>query len=108
MNAKTIDFTKGNGIVPAIIQDDRTGMVLMLGYMNREAFTKTRQTKLVWFWSRSRGTLWQKGETSGNILQVVSMTLDCDGDAVLVRVNPKGPTCHTGRISCFTEREEIA
>lgn len=86
---------------PAIVQDAVTGRVLMLGWMNHEALQRTRETGTVHFWSRSRGRLWQKGETSGNVLRVVEIRLDCDGDAVLVQAIPAGPTCHTGRASCF-------
>jgi phosphoribosyl-ATP pyrophosphohydrolase/phosphoribosyl-AMP cyclohydrolase len=86
----------------AIIQDDRTGRVLMLGWMNEEALRLTRSSGMVHFFSRSRQKLWRKGETSGNTLRVVEVVLDCDEDAVLVRVNPDGPTCHDGSTSCFT------
>ncbi len=93
--------------VPAVVQDSSTGQILMIGYMNREAYEKTRQTGLVWFWSRSRGRLWQKGETSGNVLRVKEMWYDCDGDAVLVVAEPTGPTCHTGQISCFFHKTDL-
>jgi len=96
-----LDFTKENGLVPAIIQDDKTSCVLMLGYMNKEAFDKTMEEKIVTFWSRSKGRLWQKGETSGNFLHLVSLHKDCDSDTLLLRTNPEGPTCHTGSYSCF-------
>jgi phosphoribosyl-ATP pyrophosphohydrolase/phosphoribosyl-AMP cyclohydrolase len=89
------------GLVPAIVQDERTGRVLMLGYVNRESLQATERTGLVHFWSRSRNRLWRKGESSGNTLAVRSMTPDCDGDAVLIQAVPAGPTCHTGAISCF-------
>lgn len=89
------------GLVPAIIQDVSSGEVLMLGYMNRDALEKTIETGKTWFWSRSRGKLWNKGETSGNYHEVESITIDCDNDTLLVRVHPKGPTCHTGNYSCF-------
>ncbi|MDD6262939.1 MAG: phosphoribosyl-AMP cyclohydrolase [Clostridiales bacterium] len=88
-------------LVPAIVQDADTGEVLMLAYMNRESFRKTLETGQTWFFSRSRGKLWNKGETSGNVQQVVSIWLDCDGDALLVKVKPAGPACHTGHNSCF-------
>ena len=88
-------------LVPAIVQDDDTGEVLMLAYMNRESFRKTFETGNTWFFSRSRGKLWNKGETSGNVQKVVSIWLDCDGDALLVRVKPAGPVCHTGHNRCF-------
>jgi phosphoribosyl-ATP pyrophosphohydrolase/phosphoribosyl-AMP cyclohydrolase len=89
------------GLVPAVVQDAASGQVLMLGYMNAEALARTRATGLVWFWSRSRQRLWQKGETSGHTLTVEEIRLDCDGDVVLVRARPAGPTCHTGAVSCF-------
>lgn len=98
-----IDFEKMGGLVPAIIQDADTRQVLMLGYMNREAYDKTRETGLVTFWSRTRQTLWTKGETSGNCLHLVSMAIDCDHDTLLVRVHPDGPTCHTGTDTCWGE-----
>lgn len=87
--------------VPAIVQDSRTGQVLMLGYMDREAYLRTLDTGVVWFWSRSRERLWKKGETSGNILKVNEVRHDCDADAILLLVEPTGPTCHTGQLSCF-------
>lgn len=90
-----------NGLIPAIVQHARSGEVLMLGYMNREALEQTRETGLVTFWSRSRGELWQKGMTSGNVLRLVAIRQDCDSDALLVLAEPAGPTCHTGRPSCF-------
>ncbi|OYQ44845.1 bifunctional phosphoribosyl-AMP cyclohydrolase/phosphoribosyl-ATP diphosphatase HisIE [Flavobacterium aurantiibacter] len=96
-----IDFDKENGLVPAIIQNYQNGSVLMLGYMNREAYEKTCETKKVTFFSRSKQRLWTKGETSGNYLNVVSISEDCDNDALLILVNPEGPTCHTGTESCF-------
>ncbi len=97
----TIDFSKGEGLVPAIVQDDANGDVLMIGYMNQEALRRTQETKRATFWSRSRGELWEKGETSGNTLHVVSIAADCDGDALLIRARPDGPVCHTGQRSCF-------
>ncbi len=96
-----IDFEKGGGLVPAIVQDADTLQVLMLGYMNAESVAKTTETGLVTFFSRSRQTLWTKGETSGNTLSLVSMTIDCDQDTILVKARPKGPTCHEGTVSCF-------
>ena len=90
------------GLVPAIVQSADNGAVRMLGYMNREALARTVRTGQVWFWSRSRGDFWRKGETSGNTLEVVEVLVDCDGDAILVRARPHGPTCHTGTDSCFT------
>ncbi|HWE64941.1 MAG TPA: bifunctional phosphoribosyl-AMP cyclohydrolase/phosphoribosyl-ATP diphosphatase HisIE [Chloroflexota bacterium] len=89
------------GLVPAVVQDAGDGTVLMVGYMNAEALARTRDTGDVWFWSRSRGALWHKGETSGNYLRLVEIRVDCDGDALLVRATPAGPTCHTGERSCF-------
>lgn len=89
------------GLVCAVVQSEATGRVLMVGYMNDEAVARTLTCGLVTFWSRSRGRLWQKGETSGNFLEVTGVELDCDGDALLVRVRPHGPTCHTGEESCF-------
>lgn len=96
-----IDWEKGSGLVPAIVQDARTEQVLMLGYMNADSLAKTRETGLVTFWSRSRNALWTKGETSGNTLSLESLTVDCDNDTLLVRAVPKGPTCHLGTTSCF-------
>ncbi len=98
-----IDFTKGGGLVPAIIQDARTKNVLMLGYMNEEAYQKTLDTKKVTFWSRGRQCLWTKGETSGNFLDLVSIKVDCDNDTLLVRAIPHGPTCHKGTDTCWAE-----
>lgn len=89
------------GLLPAIIQDAFSQQVLMLGWMNRESYQLTRSTGLVHFWSRSRQRLWKKGETSGNLMQVVEIIADCDRDALLVRVVRKGPACHTGMITCF-------
>ena len=100
----TLDFDKSGGLVPAIIQDDRTEQVLMLGYMSPESYEKTKDTGLVTFYSRSRNQLWTKGETSGNFLKLISMTADCDNDCVLVRAVPQGPTCHNGTTSCFGEQ----
>lgn len=98
-----IDFEKMNGLVPAIIQDNTTRNVLMLGYMNREAYEKTLATGKVTFWSRSRNCLWTKGETSGNFLNLVDIKVDCDNDTLLVRVNPTGPACHLGTDTCWGE-----
>ncbi|WP_339696271.1 bifunctional phosphoribosyl-AMP cyclohydrolase/phosphoribosyl-ATP diphosphatase HisIE [uncultured Marixanthomonas sp.] len=100
-----IDYTKyENGLVPAIIQDAITKNVLMLGYMNEEAFLKTNQTKKVTFFSRSKNRLWTKGEESGNFLNLVSIKVDCDNDALLVQVQPEGPTCHKGTDTCWNEK----
>ncbi len=98
-----IDFDKMNGLVPAIIQDSVTQNVLMLGFMNEEAFKKTIATKRVTFYSRTRNCIWTKGETSGNYLELVSMKPDCDNDTLLVRVIPHGPTCHKGTDTCWGE-----
>lgn len=97
------DFNKQsqNGLIPAVIVDAETKAFLMLGYMNKESYSLTKSTGQTWFWSRERQELWQKGETSGNIQQVVSMTLDCDLDTLLIHVNPAGPACHTNAYSCF-------
>ncbi len=103
---KDIDFEKMQGLVPAIVQDAATGKVLMLGYMNREAYERTLQTQLVTFWSRSRQELWTKGETSGNRLHLVSISVDCDGDALLVKAHPDGPVCHTGTDTCWGEENK--
>ncbi len=97
-----IDFTKSDGLVPVIIQDEQTLEVLMLGYMNEEAFQKTEKEKKVTFFSRTKNRLWTKGEESGNFLNVKSISLDCDNDTLLIKVDPVGPTCHTGSRSCFS------
>ncbi len=99
----TIDFEKSGGLVPAIIQDETTNNVLMLGYMNEEAYKRTVATGKVTFWSRSRKTLWTKGETSGNFLNLVSISVDCDNDTLLVKVHPEGPVCHKGTDTCWGE-----
>ena len=98
-----IDFTKGDGLVPVIIQNSNTSQVLMLGYMNEEAYKKTKSGGRVTFFSRSKNRLWTKGETSGNYLFVKDIQIDCDRDTILIKVQPKGPTCHTGATSCFNE-----
>lgn len=98
-----IDFRKGNGLVPAIVQDAITGKVLMLGYMNEEAYRITKEKGLVTFFSRSRNVLWTKGETSGNYLKLRDMLIDCDKDTILVKAIPSGPVCHTGADTCFGE-----
>lgn len=97
------DFTKANRLLPAVIQDSVTQKVLMVGFMDEAAYRKTLSEKKVTFYSRSRKRLWTKGETSGNYLNVVRMTLDCDNDTVLIQAVPSGPTCHTGSYSCFAE-----
>lgn len=99
------DFTKSpDGLIPVIIQDNITNVVLMLGYMNEEAFDKTQQEKQVTFFSRSKNRLWTKGEESGNFLNVDSLLIDCDNDTILIKANPAGPTCHTGADTCFNEK----
>ena len=90
-----------NGLVPAIVQDDKTKQVLMLAYMNAESLAKTLETGNATFWSRRRKSLWMKGETSGHFLRVREIKYDCDADAILVLADPAGPTCHTGEVSCF-------
>ena len=101
-----IDFEKSGGLVPAIIQDAKTKNVLMLGYMNKEAYEKTKKTKKVTFWSRSRNCLWTKGETSGNYLNLVDIKTDCDNATLLVRAIPDGPTCHKGTDTCWGETND--
>ncbi len=98
-----IDFKKGNGLVPAVIQDNTTLQVLMLGFMNEESLQKTISEGKVTFFSRSKNRLWTKGETSGNYLFVKEITTDCDNDTLLIRVDPAGPVCHTGNTSCFED-----
>lgn len=98
-----LNFKKQNGLIPAIIQDANTCKVLMLGFMNKEAYQKTRRVKRVTFYSRSKKRLWTKGETSGNYLEVIDIKPDCDRDAILIKAIPKGPTCHSGAYSCFGE-----
>jgi phosphoribosyl-ATP pyrophosphohydrolase/phosphoribosyl-AMP cyclohydrolase len=96
-----LDFTKLGGLIPAVVQDVATGCVLMVGFMNREALERTLRDRKVTFWSRDREVIWQKGETSGNYLDVVEIRADCDNDTILVTARPHGPTCHTGAYSCF-------
>jgi phosphoribosyl-ATP pyrophosphohydrolase/phosphoribosyl-AMP cyclohydrolase len=96
-----LDFEKSGGLIPAIVQDDETSEVLTLAYMDEEALRRTLESGQVWFYSRSRQELWHKGATSGNFLNVRTVSIDCDGDAILVRVKPEGPACHTGERSCF-------
>lgn len=100
-----VDFDKTNSLVPVIIQDDRTLQVLMLGYMNEEAFEKTKTENIVTFFSRSKNRLWTKGEESGNFLTVKNISIDCDQDTILIKVIPKNIVCHTGSFSCFGEKE---
>ncbi|RZR34293.1 bifunctional phosphoribosyl-AMP cyclohydrolase/phosphoribosyl-ATP diphosphatase HisIE [Vibrio vulnificus] len=99
--AERINWEKVDGLVPAIVQDFQSSQVLMMGYMNQEAVVKTGETGQVTFFSRIKERLWTKGETSGNVLQLVNMSLDCDNDTLLVKVNPIGPTCHTGTTTCW-------
>lgn len=101
-----IDFSKGDGLVPVIIQNNSTLQVLMLGYMNEEAFQKTKAENKVTFFSRSKNRLWTKGEESGNFLTVKDIQIDCDNDTILIKVDPKGPTCHTGSTSCFKDETD--
>lgn len=101
-----IDFKKMNGLVPAIVQDATTKTVLMLGYMNEEAYNKTVETGKVTFWSRSRNELWTKGETSGNYLNLTEIKVDCDNDTLLVKAIPDGPTCHKGTDTCWGETND--
>jgi phosphoribosyl-AMP cyclohydrolase / phosphoribosyl-ATP pyrophosphohydrolase len=99
----SLDFNKQGGLIPAIIQDNSTNKVLMLGYMNEESLAKTKELGKVTFYSRSKNRLWTKGEESGNFLHVVSVAEDCDNDTLLIKVNPVGPVCHTGADTCFFE-----
>jgi len=102
-----LNFEKLGGLVPAVIQDARTNQVLMVGFMNPEALEKTLADKKVTFWSRTKNRLWQKGETSGNYLEYVSMQEDCDNDSLLIKAIPHGPVCHTNQFTCFGEDETI-
>lgn len=104
-NLEDIKFDQG--LIPAIIQDYSSGDVLMLAYMNRESFEKTLETSKTWFWSRSRKKLWNKGETSGHFQYVKNISYDCDGDALLIKVEQIGPACHTGSRSCFYREIDI-
>jgi phosphoribosyl-AMP cyclohydrolase / phosphoribosyl-ATP pyrophosphohydrolase len=103
-----IDFNKSNGLVPAIIQDIDTKKVLMLAYMNEEAYNKTIETRRVTFFSRSKNRLWTKGETSNNFLNLIDIKVDCDNDTLLVMVKPEGPTCHTGSATCWNEENKAS
>lgn len=107
LDAGTLDWKKLDGLLPAVVQDARSGRILMLAFMNKEALEKTQQTRLATFWSRSRRKLWCKGETSGNYLEVKSLHTDCDRDSVLLLVEPRGPACHTGTLSCFLEDRQL-
>ena len=106
MENTQLDFTKLNGLIPAVIQDNTTNVVLMLGFMNEEAVQKTEETGQVTFFSRTKNRLWTKGEESGNFLNVVSIAADCDNDTLLIKVNPVGPVCHTGDDTCWGEENE--
>ncbi|MCD4671646.1 MAG: phosphoribosyl-AMP cyclohydrolase [Anaerolineaceae bacterium] len=101
MNVNILPKYDEKGLIPAIVQDNNTGQVLMLAYMNAQSLEMTLQTNETHFWSRSRQELWHKGATSGNTQTVVDLSLDCDGDAILVKVVPAGPACHTGKVTCF-------
>lgn len=107
--ANRIDWNKVEGLVPAIVQDFQSSQVLMMGYMNPQALEKTLETKKVTFFSRTKERLWTKGETSGNVLQLENISLDCDNDTLLILVTPIGPTCHTGTTSCFDgDKQELS
>jgi phosphoribosyl-ATP pyrophosphohydrolase/phosphoribosyl-AMP cyclohydrolase len=106
MKKSEINFSKLNGLVPCVVQDVQTLRVLMLGFMNEEAYQKTLREKKVTFYSRSKQRLWTKGETSGNFLELVDILVDCDQDTLLVKAIPKGPSCHTGADTCFNEKNE--
>jgi phosphoribosyl-AMP cyclohydrolase len=110
MTEPTIDFAKMDGLAPGIVQDARTGQVLMLGFLNEESWRKTKETGFVTFWSRTRQKLWMKGETSGNRLRIVEVATDCDQDALLFRVEVEGDglVCHEGTVSCFTRPLAVA
>jgi phosphoribosyl-AMP cyclohydrolase len=101
-----LDFAKGGGLIPVIIQDDESGEILMLAYMNEESLRRTQESGQVWFYSRSRRELWHKGDTSGNVMSVRRILRDCDDDALLIRVQLAGPACHTGERSCFHREVE--
>jgi phosphoribosyl-ATP pyrophosphohydrolase/phosphoribosyl-AMP cyclohydrolase len=108
MDNKQLDWKKMNGLIPAIVQDGATGRVLMLGFMNEEALEKTLESRRVTFWSRSRKSLWTKGETSGNYLELEEVRQDCDNDSLLVVAQPQGPCCHRGTLSCFAGDDEYS
>lgn len=101
-----LNFKRGNGLIPCIIQDGETHKVLMLGYINEEAYQKTISEKRVTFYSRSKQKLWTKGETSGNYLELIDIKLDCDNDTLLIKAKPTGPVCHTGADTCFNEKND--
>jgi phosphoribosyl-ATP pyrophosphohydrolase/phosphoribosyl-AMP cyclohydrolase len=104
MNIKSLDFNKSNGLIPCIIQDAQTSVVLMLGYMNEEALQKTIAEKRITFFSRTKRRLWTKGETSGNYLSLIDIKKDCDNDTLLIKAKPSGPVCHKGDDTCFAEK----
>lgn len=104
---KKINWQKVDGLVPAVVQNIKTGQVIMLGYMNQEAIQKTFSTKKMWFYSRTKKRLWMKGETSNNFLKFVDMILDCDCDTLLVKVDPISPSCHTGNLTCFENDQSV-
>jgi phosphoribosyl-AMP cyclohydrolase len=104
---RELDFSKGGGLVPVVVQDIDSKEILMLGYANREAIIKTIESGRAHFWSRSRGRIWMKGETSGNIIEVIEIIIDCDGDTVIYLSKPTGSVCHTGSRSCFFRRYRI-
>lgn len=106
MTERKIDFKKMGGLVPAIVQDSVSGRLLMQGYMNENALQKTNESGQVTFFSRSKNRLWTKGESSGNFLELVSVSVDCDGDSILIKANPQGPVCHTGSDTCFDESND--
>lgn len=105
-NISQLDFDKLNGLIPAVVQDDKTLKVLMVGFMNLEAVEKTQEIGQVTFFSRTKNRLWTKGEESGNFLNVVSLLVDCDNDTLLIKANPVGPVCHTGADTCFDEKNQ--
>lgn len=107
-DASKVDFAKGDGLVPAIVQDANSGAVLMLGYMNREALDQTLARKRAVFFSRSKQRLWEKGETTGHTLDVVDVALDCDADTLLITAHPRGPACHNGTLTCFGDQPRSA
>jgi len=106
MSTPKLDFSKMNGLIPCVVQDASTHVVLMLGFMNKEAYQKTQEDKRVTFYSRSKDRLWTKGESSGNFLEVVDILVDCDSDTLLIKANPGGPVCHTGADTCFNENND--
>ncbi|MDF1610678.1 MAG: bifunctional phosphoribosyl-AMP cyclohydrolase/phosphoribosyl-ATP diphosphatase HisIE [Stygiobacter sp.] len=106
IDIEKLNFQKLNGIIPAVIVDASTDKVVMLGFMNKEALNKTLETRLVTFFSRTKNSLWTKGETSGNYLNLVDIKIDCDNDSLLIYANPQGPTCHTGNYSCFNVKKD--